>query len=149
MRGRCVRLNAKRVQDVTCLTVSGGGANAADTVCPMLGLPCLPSPAEISLGGTGVGLVHVDGKTTTFGREALLTIAVYSLAIALLISISFNCKRSQRETQARLRRPSMRAPAPGPYGDLGEPLIEEEDAVSESKEDDEHQQEKTADVQFV
>jgi hypothetical protein len=114
------------------------------------GLPCLPSAAEIALGGTGVGLVHVKSKATTFGSDALLTIAVYALSMALLVSITFHCKRSQRETHERLRCPTTTAarPTPGPYGDLGEdhgmdqPLLEE-DAVSESKE------EEKADVQFV
>jgi hypothetical protein len=114
------------------------------------GLPCLPSAAEIALGGTGVGLVHVKSKATTFGSDALLTIAVYALSMALLVSITFHCKRSQRETHERLRRPTTTSarPTPGPYGDLGEdhgmdqPLLEE-DAVSESKE------EEKADVQFV
>lgn len=76
--------------------------------------------------------------------------------MALLVSITFNCKRSQRETHERRRRPTTAraSHAPGPYGDLGEgntmdqPLLEEEDAVSESKEEDE-QEGKTADVQFV
>lgn len=112
----------------------------------------MPSPAEISLGGTGVGLVHVKNKTTTFGTETLLTIAVYVLSMALLVSITFHCRRSQRETHERRRRPHP-SRTPGPYGDfdehntMGEPLIQE-DAVSESKEDDEHD-EKKADVQFV
>ena len=118
------------------------------------GLPCLPSAAEIALGGTGVDLVHVDTKTGRFGTEVLLTIAVYALTMALLVSITFHCRRSQRETRERLRRPPLARPAPGPFGDLGEanrtldqPLLED-DAVSESKEDDD-QERKTADVQFV
>lgn len=110
----------------------------------------MPSAAEIALGGTGVDLVHVDNKTGTFGTEALLTIAVYALAMALLVSIAIHCRKSQRETRERLRRP-----IPGPYGDLGEdsaaamdqPLLEEEDAVSEREEDD--GKDKKADVQFV
>lgn len=119
------------------------------------GLPCLPSPAKIALGGTGVGLVHVKNKSTTFGGEALLTIAVYVLSMALLVSVTFHCRRTQRETHERHRRPPTAASrqTPGPFGDLGEnsamdqPLLEVEDAVSESKE--EEKDSKAADVQFV
>jgi len=99
----------------------------------------------------------VNSKSTTFGSEALLTIAVYALSMALLVSISFNCKRSQREIHERRQRPTTRRATeavPSPYGDfvedMNQPLLEEEDAVSESKEDDDdEQEEKTADVQFV
>jgi hypothetical protein len=130
------------------------GTDSSPSNFCMIGLPCLPSPAEIALGGTGVDLVHVKIKTNTFGSEALLTIAVYVLSMALLVSITFHCRRAQRETHYRRRLPTTQQ-APGPYGDLGEstgmeqPLLEE-DAVSESKEDDDgHDERKTADVQFV
>ena len=134
-----------------CILYSKGDNTSTFSFFP--GLPCLPSPAEISLGGTGVGLVHAKNKTNTFGMETLLTILVYVLSMTLLVSITFHCRRSQREIHERRRRP--RASAPGPYGDLGEnntsameePLIQE-DAVSESKEGDERE-EKKADVQFV
>lgn len=124
------------------------------------GLPCLPSAAEISAGGPATDMFHVDGKTATFGTEVLLTILVYALSMALLISITYNCKQSQRATHERRQESSPgrrpRVP-PGPYGDLAEgalshPLLEHEDAADESKEDETDERNEptvTANVQFV
>jgi hypothetical protein len=123
------------------------------------GLPCLPSAAEISVGGPATDMIHVDPRTGTFGSEVFLTIVVYALSMALLISITYNCKNSQRAAQEhRRQRPAESNPRPrvppGPYGDLGDgalnhPLLEHEDAASETKENDADEATETANVQFV
>lgn len=76
--------------------------------------------------------------------------------MALLVSVTFHCKRSQREMNNRRRRPiPVQRPAPGPYGDLGDghpmdqPLLEDDNAVEESKEDPDEHSKRAADVQFV
>lgn len=129
----------------------------------IIGLPCVPSAGEISVSGAKTQVIHKPAtKTATFGSEVFLTILAYALSMALLISITYNCKLSRRakhdQHTGTRRRPVVgttrrtTTATPGPYGDMEHPLLEheqEEEAAGERNEDETDKTQEVANIQFV
>lgn len=142
------------------------------------GLPCLPSAARLSIEGAADRIIHNATKVDTFnvGSVAFLTFGVYVLLLALLVSVTCNCRMSRRlqrqqgdtsASQRESRRPRGRVRAqpvgePGPFGDLehegfaeekgdlSQPLLSDKNGEEGPKEEETEEGEKeAARVEFV